>query len=97
LCASQPLRFIAVRALQRHLGRSAAETVRRVGTREGFAQFPHGCDWATGLGFLWSLFQSSKDEQEALWNRRGRLVFPQLAERTTHPIDGGFTSYTLFE
>jgi hypothetical protein len=31
-----------------------------------------------------------------IWNRRGRLVFPQLAERTTNPMDDGFMSRTLF-
>jgi hypothetical protein len=51
----------------------------------------------TELGFLWLLLQLSEEAQEALWNRLGRLVFPQLAERTTHPIDGGFTSRTLFQ
>lgn len=35
------------------------------------------------------LFQSSEEVQEVLWNRRSRLVFPQLAERTTDPVDGG--------
>jgi hypothetical protein len=59
-----------------------------------------GC--ATGLGFLrrlflWCLFQLSEEAQKGLWKRRGRLVFPQLAERTTHPIDGGSTSRTLFQ
>jgi hypothetical protein len=55
------------------------------------------CYWATGLGFLWLLLQLSEQAQEALWNRRGGLVFPQLAERTIHPIVGGFPSRTLFQ
>jgi hypothetical protein len=47
--------------------------------------------------FLWLLLQLSEQAQEALWNRRGGLVFPQLAERTIHPIVGGFPSRTLFQ